>query len=1763
MPQTTDVKLRLLIEAVNNAGAQLQSVGNSLKNVGDRARDAQGKFVKMGNEGAKGADKLGSAMDRLKTRMDGVKKAGQALTGIGAQLGIAAAAMGAATAFPIVRAAQFEKTMNKVKAVTAGTTAEFQEMAVVAQRLGRTTKFTATEAAEGLVFLGMAGLTAKESIDALEPSLTLAAAGDLELAEAADIATNVLTGLGLEVDSLVHITDVLANTAKSANTNVLQLGEAFSYVAGTVSVAGMSADEAAAFLGIMANAGVRASRAGTTLKNIISGLNRVLPPGRKAFEKLGVTISKNADGTVDYLKTLEDLYKAGARQEDWIAIFQKRAGDQAAIIGRNAEAVRDLTKANEDAIDVAVEMREQMEEGLVGAFTRLRSAIDGLAQAFGRPALKPLADFVDAMAKAINMITEWVDQNPVFASALLLVTGAFAGLLTVITAIVVPLGLLLTLIGGIGGGLPALAAGFLRVKTAAKGFLVALTGIRTALTLLVPLMAKVTIAIFSWKIAELVFKLIEWKNALDGLSKAQQRAAVTAEKMISRLNKYRNYTVSINLETTSNWEDVVRTEEELEKAIQLQRALKLDAQKDVGKKNIFREYTEEALEAQVAIKNANVQLTYLEKQLERARIAKGRISIEEGELVGPPVPDWYWDELEKKQAIDLETEKMRISVMEDSAKKVMKVRDLELAALEKKYKEGEISEKQFADRRALIQYQSGLEIMALLQAEDEAYLKQQEKIRGAEIDLQEEAGRARLEALEREHEAGLISVEAYIEEKKRITLAGYDAEIAELKRKLNEAGLSLDEKKVVQIQIETLEIQRTAAGEGIEAEGVDLTAVRTEREQALVDETKMIRAELSGWEGDRLQAELEAHDAWLQQRYEQEKKAGTDLNILRDWMKAEQEKREKKEKEVQDAYMKQRLQIVKDGLGYMESMFADLYAASGQEMKAFFYAQKAVAVAEAIISTYTAANKAMQDTPGPGWLKMAMATTIVAAGMARVANIIATTIKAAEGGMVRFAQTTQGAIARVGATVPRFAEGGTVKLRGRTIEVGKVTVPRIPPVIRQVRTVEEAMRPVGRPIQKLVKGGRVARAPTRRRAREVVGEPIFRFEEGGAVRLRGRTVELGKIVVPKVPPVDVVRRVKTIQESIRPVGRPVQKFARGGQVRKIPVKDPTTRPTEPVFRFSKGRTVRKVPVQVPILQKLTEPVFKFAKGGTPSRSRAGIPVGPAMPSPTRLSTKTTPASLMRARPRKDKIPAWLTDKEYVMSRSAVRHYGAGFMEKVNQRKIKIEEFVNKIKRRTEETKPAGEARTVLTRVISPVQRMSEKVVEPLLGLLRPRKEQAPGRPVVAGAPVERPGKEPRKLPEVVRRQDTRITDRISRRRHRLVEFVDEIRKKSAEIQPVREERTAPDRPRRPARRTLEKPAPVQDLLVPRKERPPRPPAPVRARAGEQVLEEAPTKEIRRRETKFLEQVSRRRNRVVELVDEVKKRSEEIRPFQKMRTILTKVSGPFRRVREKEIPQEAAPVTRRVLRTGRRERQEPLLVLEAGVPRPKKAVQRPPEVAKIPTETPAPIRIPVEVQTPKMLEMPEVRRPDTRISEQVRQRRHRILQMVEEIQRKSEELRPIRETKTILTRVGTPLQQLIEASEPTRRVEKPKGGQIRGRPGIDKIPAWLQDEEFVIRAEAVRHYGVAFMELLNRRMVDFNQVLRSSASTSRPAVYAERFQEGGLAGPPTAERALSVGRGVGGTTINVPVDVTTGDLDLAGEIQDAVEEAVRQTLREYV
>lgn len=323
-------------------------------------------------------DALKPAVDGFKAVEDVGKKAGNAITTGLKGFAAAATAVGGFGAAAAKSGMQFDATMSEVSAISGATGQDFQDLRDKALEMGAKTKFSASEAAEAMTYMGMAGWKAGDMISGIEGIMNLAAASGEDLAATSDIVTDALTAFGLQAGDSGHFANVMAVAASNANTNVGMMGETFKYVAPVAGALGYSVDDTALAIGLMANSGIKATQAGTALRSIFTRLSTDAGASSKSLGALGTLTQKlgvefyNTDGSA---RNLNDVLTdsraawAGLSEEQQITYAKTIAGQEAmsgwlALMNAAPADVDKLTSALNDCNGAAEKMAATMVDNL-------------------------------------------------------------------------------------------------------------------------------------------------------------------------------------------------------------------------------------------------------------------------------------------------------------------------------------------------------------------------------------------------------------------------------------------------------------------------------------------------------------------------------------------------------------------------------------------------------------------------------------------------------------------------------------------------------------------------------------------------------------------------------------------------------------------------------------------------------------------------------------------------------------------------------------------------------------------------------------------------------------------------------------------------------------------------------------------------------------------------------------------------------------------------------------------------------------------------------------------------------------------------------------------------------------------------------------------------------------------------------------------------------------------------------------------------------
>ena len=337
------------------------------------------------------------------------------------------AAVGAVFRSVILVGSGFEKEMSNVKALTGASGEEFTALSGVAKKLGETTVFSARQAAEGMSFLAQAGFKTQQIIKALPATLNLASAGGLDLGRSADIASNVLSGFGLEAVQTGRVADVMTKAITSSNVNVSELGESMKFFAPTAKTLGIGLEESTAVIGLLGNSGLKGSIAtqslGSSLTRLAAGGGKV----SKTLKSLGVSLFQDGKfiGLAETIGKLEVAFEGMNEQQKTAhltSLFGAEAFKNVAVLmDSGSEKIKEYTDQLIRSRGIAEKIAEVKQENLSGAFTQLKSAVSGLGISIFEVIKNPLTKLTKSMTKitgGLSSVVSWLKKNSVWIKTL-------------------------------------------------------------------------------------------------------------------------------------------------------------------------------------------------------------------------------------------------------------------------------------------------------------------------------------------------------------------------------------------------------------------------------------------------------------------------------------------------------------------------------------------------------------------------------------------------------------------------------------------------------------------------------------------------------------------------------------------------------------------------------------------------------------------------------------------------------------------------------------------------------------------------------------------------------------------------------------------------------------------------------------------------------------------------------------------------------------------------------------------------------------------------------------------------------------------------------------------------------------------------------------------------------------------------------------------------------------------------------------------------
>ena len=387
-----------------------------------------------------------TALEKMGVLGETLQSAGDKISGVGQKLLPVTAGVTALGTIAVKTGADFDSAMSKVAAVSGATGSEMDALREKAREMGSKTKFSASEAAEAMNYMAMAGWKTNDMLSGIEGIMNLAAASGEDLASTSDIVTDALTAFGLSASDSGHFADILAAASSNANTNVSMMGETFKYAAPVLGSLGYSAEDSAIAIGLMANAGIKSSQAGTALRSAITNLAKPTGTVASAMEQYGISLTDSSGKMYSLRELMEQLrQKLGGLSEAEQAqaaasLFGKEAmSGMLAIINGSPADFEKLSNAIDtcsDTVDgyngTTEKMAAVMQDNLAGQVTILKSQLEELAISFSDILMPTIRSIVSRIQELVDKLNQLDPQTKETIAKIALVAAALGPMLVVL-----------------------------------------------------------------------------------------------------------------------------------------------------------------------------------------------------------------------------------------------------------------------------------------------------------------------------------------------------------------------------------------------------------------------------------------------------------------------------------------------------------------------------------------------------------------------------------------------------------------------------------------------------------------------------------------------------------------------------------------------------------------------------------------------------------------------------------------------------------------------------------------------------------------------------------------------------------------------------------------------------------------------------------------------------------------------------------------------------------------------------------------------------------------------------------------------------------------------------------------------------------------------------------------------------------------------------------------------------------------------------------
>ena len=452
-------KQKLLKDAISSTSEKLETLKEAQKQAKEqleRGELGQDKYDALQREIVETEQELkrlqeqaattSVTLEKIAAAGDKFEKAGDSITNAGKQISVASAAVTGLGVAAVKTAADFDSAMANVAAISGATGDDLQALRDKAREMGEKTKFSASEAADAMSYMAMAGWKTGDMLSGIEGIMNLAAASGEDLATTSDIVTDALTAFGLTAEDSAHFADILAAASSNANTNVSMMGETFKYCAPVAGALGYSAEDVAEAIGLMGNAGIKSTQAGTALRTMMTKLQGELKLSGEALGEVTIQTA-NADGS---MRELSDILA------DCRTAFSKMSESEAAaaaetLVGKNAMSgflalmnsapgdIDKLRNAIENCDGSAEDMAAIMQDNLNGQLTILKSQLEELAISFGEmlmPVIRKVVTAVQGFVDKLNNMDEAQRKTIITIGLVIAALGPFLVILgTVISTV--------------------------------------------------------------------------------------------------------------------------------------------------------------------------------------------------------------------------------------------------------------------------------------------------------------------------------------------------------------------------------------------------------------------------------------------------------------------------------------------------------------------------------------------------------------------------------------------------------------------------------------------------------------------------------------------------------------------------------------------------------------------------------------------------------------------------------------------------------------------------------------------------------------------------------------------------------------------------------------------------------------------------------------------------------------------------------------------------------------------------------------------------------------------------------------------------------------------------------------------------------------------------------------------------------------------------------------------------------------------------------